>query len=57
MKPTLFEIYIDGKKQDQFANQIDQQAHLEDNILDLIINLSLKLQFWGRNVRSFHATR
>ena len=35
MKPTLFEIYIDGKKQDQFANQNDQQAHLEDNILRL----------------------
>ena len=35
MKPTLFEIYIDGKKQDQFANQIDQQAHLENNILRL----------------------
>ena len=35
MKPTLFEIYIDGKKQDQFANQNDQQAHLEDSILRL----------------------
>ena len=35
MKPTLFEIYIDGKKQDQFANQNDQQAHLESNILRL----------------------
>ena len=35
MKPTLFEIYIDGKKQDQFANQNDQQAYLEDNILRL----------------------
>ncbi len=35
MKPTLFEIYVDGKKQDQFANQNDQQAHLEDNILRL----------------------
>ena len=35
MKPTLFEIYIDGKKQDQFANQLDQQAHLENNILRL----------------------
>ena len=35
MKPTLFEIYVDGKKQDQFANAIDQQAYLEDNILRL----------------------
>lgn len=35
MKPTLFEIYIDGKKQDQFANSNDQQQHLEDNILRL----------------------
>ena len=35
MKPTLFEIYVDGKKQDQFANQLDQQAHLENNILRL----------------------
>ena len=35
MKPTLFEIYIDGKKQDQFANANDQQAHLEDSILRL----------------------
>ena len=35
MKTTLFEIYIDGKKQDQFANQNDQQAYLEDNILRL----------------------
>ena len=31
----MFEIYIDGKKQDQFANQNDQQAYLEDNILRL----------------------
>jgi len=35
MKPTLFEIHIDGKKQDQFANANDQQAHLEDSILRL----------------------
>ncbi len=35
MKPTLFEIYINGKKQDQFANQNDQQAYLEDSILRL----------------------
>jgi len=35
MKPTLFEIYIDGKKQDQFANANDQQAYLEDSILRL----------------------
>ena len=35
MKPTLFQIYIDGKLQDQFANQLDQQAHLENNILRL----------------------
>ena len=35
MKPTLFQIYIDGKKQDQFANQNDQQAYLEDHILKL----------------------
>ena len=35
MKPTLFQIYIDGKKQDQFANANDQQAHLEDTILRL----------------------
>ena len=35
MKPTLFQIYIDGKLQDQFANQNDQQAHLENNILKL----------------------
>ena len=35
MKPTLFQIYIDGKLQDQFANQLDQQAYLEDNILKL----------------------
>jgi DNA repair exonuclease SbcCD ATPase subunit len=35
MKPTLFQIYIDGKLQDQFANQNDQQAYLEDNILKL----------------------
>ena len=35
MKPTLFEIYIDGKKQDQFASSNDQQQHLEDNILRL----------------------
>ena len=35
MKPTLFEIYIDGNKQDQFANQNDQQAYLEDSILRL----------------------
>ena len=34
MKPTLFQIYIDGKIQDQFANQNDQQAYLEDNILN-----------------------
>ena len=35
MKPTLFQIYIDGKLQDQFANQNDQQAYLEDHILKL----------------------
>ena len=35
MKPTLFQIFIDGKLQDQFANQLDQQAHLENNILSL----------------------
>ena len=35
MKPTLFQIYIDNKLQDQFANQNDQQAYLEDNILKL----------------------
>ncbi len=35
MKPVLFEIYIDGKKQDQFANANDQQTYLEDSILRL----------------------
>ena len=35
MKPTLVQIFIDGKLQDQFANQLDQQAHLENNILRL----------------------
>ena len=35
IKPNLFEIYIDGKLQDQFASAIDQQKHLEDNILKL----------------------
>ena len=35
MKPTLFQIFIDGKLQDQFANQLDKQAHLENNILRL----------------------
>ena len=35
MKPTLFQIFIDGKLQDQFANQLDQQAHLENNIIKL----------------------
>ena len=35
IKPGLFEIYIDGKLQDQFSSAVDQQRHLEDNILKL----------------------
>ena len=35
IKPGLFEIYIDGKVQDQFSSAVDQQKHLEDNILKL----------------------
>ena len=35
IKPTLFEIYIDGKLQDQFASAIDQQRNLEETILKL----------------------
>ena len=35
IKPNLFQIYIDGKLQDQFASAIDQQKYLEDTILKL----------------------
>ncbi len=35
IKPGIFEIYIDGKVQDQFSSAVDQQKHLEDNILKL----------------------
>ena len=35
IKPSVFEIHVDGTLQDQHASQIDQQKHLEDNILKL----------------------
>ena len=35
MKPNKFEIWIDGKMQDQFANAAEQQKHFEQNILKL----------------------
>ncbi len=35
IKPSLFEIHVDGSLQDQHASQNDQQKHLEDNILKL----------------------
>ena len=35
IKPSVFEIHVDGTLPDQHASQIDQQKHLEDNILKL----------------------
>ena len=35
LRPNKFEIWIDGKIQDQFANASDQQKHFEQNILKL----------------------
>jgi DNA repair exonuclease SbcCD ATPase subunit len=35
LKPNKFEIWIDGKMQDQFASANDQQKHFEQNILKL----------------------
>ena len=35
LKPNKFEIWIDGKMQDQFASATDQQKHFEQNILKL----------------------
>jgi DNA repair exonuclease SbcCD ATPase subunit len=35
LRPNKFEIWIDGKMQDQFANASDQQKHFEQNILKL----------------------
>ena len=35
LKPNKFEIWIDGKIQDQFANASDQQKHFEQNVLRL----------------------
>ena len=35
LKPNKFEIWIDGKMQDQFANASDQQKHFEQSILKL----------------------
>jgi len=35
LKPNKFEIWIDGKMQDQFASAQDQQKHFEQNILKL----------------------
>lgn len=35
MKPNKFEIWLNGKLQDQFSNAADQQKYLEQNILKL----------------------
>ena len=35
LRPNKFEIWIDGKIQDQFANASDQQKHFEQNVLRL----------------------
>ena len=35
IKPGIFEIWVDGRMQDQFPNAIDQQKYLEENILKL----------------------
>ena len=35
LKPNKFEIWVDGKMQDQFANASDQQKHFEQSILKL----------------------
>ena len=35
LKPNKFEIWIDGKMQDQFANAAEQQKYFEQNILKL----------------------
>tara|TARA_B100001079_G_C16406335_1_gene513842 strand:+ start:183 stop:1916 length:1734 start_codon:yes stop_codon:yes gene_type:complete len=35
LKPNKFEIWIDGKIQDQFANALEQQKYFEQNILKL----------------------
>jgi DNA repair exonuclease SbcCD ATPase subunit len=35
VKPGIFEIWVDGRMQDQFPNAIDQQKYLEENILKL----------------------
>ena len=35
LKPNKFEIWIDGKMQDQFSSTNDQQKHFEQNILKL----------------------
>ena len=35
MRPTVFEIWVDDKLQNQFASAIDQQKYLEENVLKL----------------------
>ena len=35
LKPNKFEIWVDGRMQDQFASATDQQKHFEQNILKL----------------------
>ena len=35
LKPNKFEIWVDGKMRDQFANAAEQQKHFEQNILKL----------------------
>ena len=35
LRPNKFEIWVDGKMQDQFASATDQQKHFEQNILKL----------------------
>ena len=35
LKPAKFEIWVDGKMQDQFASAVEQQKNFEQNILKL----------------------
>ena len=43
LKPAKFEIWVDGKMQDQFASAVEQQKNFEQNILKLNYKSLLRL--------------
>ena len=56
IRPNIFEIWVDGKVQDQDAAAADQQKKLEESILKLNYkSFTQTMSFWICNVCSLHA--